>query len=180
METASLKSFATSARTELIREVAARITAVLAPGSSERVEKPRPLPLLEKAVTAAGGGDKGLGRRWPIRSPIPGSTGSSRCASWMPTVHPIRHRLARAGARRSTRDARRGEAGRLRHRRRPAKTQEMIAALLNGTRPSQGPPGEAYGLLLEAYCRLAQSHAVHVRARGRLHRTAHSGRAACR
>ncbi|MCH8559665.1 BREX-1 system adenine-specific DNA-methyltransferase PglX [Nesterenkonia sp. DZ6] len=56
MDTASLKSFATSARTELIREVGARITAVLAQGSPERVEQPRAVTALERAI-AAGGGD---------------------------------------------------------------------------------------------------------------------------
>ena len=59
METAPLKSFATSARTELIREVTARITAVLAQGSPERVEQPKAVAALEKAIAAAGGGDKG-------------------------------------------------------------------------------------------------------------------------
>src|ERR1700746_4054244 len=59
METASLKSFATWARTALIREVTARIAVVLAPASHERVEQPKAVDALEKAVIAAGGGDKG-------------------------------------------------------------------------------------------------------------------------
>ncbi|SNU02230.1 Methyltransferase domain-containing protein [Ruaniaceae bacterium KH17] len=59
METAPLKSFATSARTELIREVSARITAVLAQGSLERVEQPSAVAALERAIAATGGGDKG-------------------------------------------------------------------------------------------------------------------------
>lgn len=59
METTPLKSFATWARKELIREVTARIAAVLAPGSSERVEHARAVAALEKAITVAGGGDKG-------------------------------------------------------------------------------------------------------------------------
>ena len=59
METAPLKAFATSARTELIREVTARITAVLGPGSPERVESPTTVADLEKAVAASGGGDEG-------------------------------------------------------------------------------------------------------------------------
>ena len=40
METGPLKSFATWARTALIREVSARIAVVLAPASPERVEQP--------------------------------------------------------------------------------------------------------------------------------------------
>src|SRR3954447_2156121 len=59
METAPLKSFATSARIELIREVTARITAVLAQGSPERVEQPRAVTALERAIAGAGGGDQG-------------------------------------------------------------------------------------------------------------------------
>ena len=59
MDTTLLKSFATSSRTELIREVAARITAVLAPGSPERVEQPRAVSELERAISVGGGGDKG-------------------------------------------------------------------------------------------------------------------------
>src|SRR6185312_1674983 len=59
METAPLKNFATWARTALIREVTARIAAVLAPGSSERVEQAKTVAAVEKAVNAGGGGDKG-------------------------------------------------------------------------------------------------------------------------
>ncbi|MBF6289829.1 BREX-1 system adenine-specific DNA-methyltransferase PglX, partial [Nocardia cyriacigeorgica] len=59
MDTAPLKSFATSARTELIREVSARITAVLDQGSPERVEQPKAVTALESAIARAGGGDTG-------------------------------------------------------------------------------------------------------------------------
>jgi len=59
MDTGPLKSFATTARTELIREVAARITAVLAAGSPERVEQPNAVSALERAIAGAGGGDRG-------------------------------------------------------------------------------------------------------------------------
>lgn len=59
MDTAALKAFATAARTELIREVAARITAVLAPGSPERVEQPRAVMALERAISAGGSDEKG-------------------------------------------------------------------------------------------------------------------------
>ncbi|MEO2097831.1 MAG: hypothetical protein ABGX90_11885 [Brachybacterium sp.] len=59
MDTAPLKSFATSARTELIREMGARITAVLVQGSPERIEQPRAVTSLEQAIYAGGGGDKG-------------------------------------------------------------------------------------------------------------------------
>jgi hypothetical protein len=42
MDTAPLKSFATTARTELIREVAARITAVLAQARPSAWSSPTP------------------------------------------------------------------------------------------------------------------------------------------
>lgn len=63
METAPLRNFATWARASLIREVTARVAAVLAPGSSERVEEAKAVAALERAVIAAGGGDKGRCRR---------------------------------------------------------------------------------------------------------------------
>ncbi|WP_144826267.1 hypothetical protein [Micrococcus luteus] len=59
METTQLKSFAMSARTELLREVEARLTRVLSAGSHERVEHPRALHQLEDAITQAGGGAEG-------------------------------------------------------------------------------------------------------------------------
>ena len=59
METAPLKNFATWARNALIREVNARIAAVLAPGSSDRVEQSKAIAALDRAVAAAGGGDEG-------------------------------------------------------------------------------------------------------------------------
>ena len=59
MDTTALKSFATSARAELISEVGARITAVLPKSSHERVEKPRAVTALERAIAEAGGGDEG-------------------------------------------------------------------------------------------------------------------------
>jgi hypothetical protein len=154
METAPLKSYATWARTELIKEVSARIAAVLAPGSTERVEEAAAIKALETAVKAAGGeavgrakiadkvaytwfnriialrfmdanGYTGIG----IVSPLPGQT------SGQPEV------LA---------DAKRGVidtdvVGK--------RTAETISALLNGTRRSADPQGEAYSLLLAEYCR---------------------------
>ena len=59
MDTAPLKSFATWARTTLIREVNARVAVVLKTGSPERVEQPKAVADLETAVNAAGGGEKG-------------------------------------------------------------------------------------------------------------------------
>ncbi|MDC4232438.1 BREX-1 system adenine-specific DNA-methyltransferase PglX [Actinomyces sp. B33] len=59
MDTAALKTFAAAARNELIQEVEARLTAVLRPGSPERVERFAVVASLEKAIEAAGGGEEG-------------------------------------------------------------------------------------------------------------------------
>ncbi len=58
METAPLNSFATWARRELITQVSARLTAVLAPASPERVESQRAVTILERDIASAGGGAK--------------------------------------------------------------------------------------------------------------------------
>ena len=154
METAPLKSFATWARTALIREVTARIAVVLAPASPERVEQPKAVDALEKAVRAAGGGDK-AGRQSQTGSPTPGSTASSPCASWTPTATPAsasspRRRVARAA---SPRSSPRPSAATSTAQSSAPSARETVTGLLNGTRRSDDPQGEAYALLLAEYCR---------------------------
>ncbi|WP_433600363.1 BREX-1 system adenine-specific DNA-methyltransferase PglX [Nocardia sp. CA-135953] len=154
METAPLKSFATWARKELIREVTARIAVVLAPASSERVEQPNAVKALEKAVRAAGGNDKG-------RAAV-----ADRVAyTWFNRIIALRFMDANGytdigvvspqtgvetGQPEILAEAKRGNVdaavvGR--------KTRETVAALLNGTRRSGDAQGEAYALLLADYCR---------------------------
>lgn len=154
METASLKSFATWARTALIREVTARIAVVLAPASPERVEQPRVVAVLEKAVNGAGGGDKG-------RSAV-----ADRVAyTWFNRIIALRFMDAHGytgigvvspqagvdvGQPEILAEAKRGNID-------PdvvtQKIREAIAGLLNGTRRSDDPQGEAYALLLTEHCR---------------------------
>ena len=50
METAPLKTFATKARTEMIKEVAGRISVVLAKNSLARVEAAAAVHALERAI----------------------------------------------------------------------------------------------------------------------------------
>jgi hypothetical protein len=154
METAPLKSFATWARTALIREVTARIAVVLAPASTERIEQPKAVDTLEKAVNAAGGGEKGraavadrVAYTWFNRiialrfMDANGYTGigvvspQGEVASGQPEIL--------AEAKRASIDA--AVVG--------TKTREMVTGLLNGTRRSEDPQGEAYALLLAEYCR---------------------------
>ena len=154
METAPLKSFATWARTALIREVTARIAVVLAPASPERVEQPKAVEALEKAVNAAGGGDKGK------------AAVADRVAyTWFNRIIALRFMDANGytgigvvspqagvegGQPEILAEAKRGNidaavVG--------AKTRETVTALLNGTRRSDDAQGEAYALLLADYCR---------------------------
>ena len=154
METAPLKSFATWARTGLIREVTARIAAVLAPASSERVEQAKAVAALEKAVAAAGDGDKG---RAAVADKV--------AYTWFNRIIALRFMDANgytgigvvspqagievgqpeilAEAKRGVIDG--GVVG--------AQTRAAVAGLLDGTRASSDPQGEAYALLLADYCR---------------------------
>jgi len=155
METAPLKSFATWARTALIREVAARIAVVLAPASPERVEQPRAVAALERAVSAAGGGDGGraavadkVAYTWFNRiialrfMDANGYTGIG-------VVSPERGR--EGGQPEVLAEAKRGniDSAVVTNKR----AVETITSLLNGTRRSDDPQGEAYALLLAECCR---------------------------
>jgi type II restriction/modification system DNA methylase subunit YeeA len=150
METAPLKSFATWARTSLIREVTARIAIVLAPASPERVEQRGAVEALEKAVTAAGGGDKGKA-----------AVADKVAYTWFNRIIALRFMDAngytgvgvvspQAGQPEILAEAKRGNfetevVG--------GKTRETVTALLNGTRRSDDAQGEAYALMLTDYCR---------------------------
>ena len=155
METAPLKSFATWARTALIREVAARIAIALAPASPQRVEQPSAVATLEKAVSAAGGWNAGraavadrVAYTWFNRiialrfMDANGYTGIG-------VVSPERGR--QGGQPEVLAEAKRGniDSTVITNKR----TVETVTALLNGTRPSDDPQGEAYALLLAEYCR---------------------------
>ncbi|MCV7092678.1 BREX-1 system adenine-specific DNA-methyltransferase PglX [Mycobacterium interjectum] len=154
METAPLKSFAVWARTALIREVTARIAVVLAPASPERVEQPKAVAALEKAVIAAGGGDRG-------RAAV-----ADRVAyTWFNRIIALRFMDANGytgigvvspqagvdvGQPEVLAEAKRGniDAEVV-----SKKRSESVTGLLNGTRRSDDPQGEAYALLLTEYCR---------------------------
>jgi hypothetical protein len=182
METASLKSFATWARTALIREVTARIAVVMAPSSPERVEQPRVVAALEKAVNAAGGGDRG-------RSAV-----ADRVAyTWFNRIIALRFMDANGytgigvvspqagveiGQPEILAEAKRGniDAEVVNQQ-----VRETVTGLLNGTRRSDEPQGEAYALLLAEYCRYWHRSMPFMFERGgRLNRVAHSGQPACR
>jgi hypothetical protein len=154
METAALKSFATWARVALIGEVGARVAAVLAPGSSARVEQAQAIAALEKAVDAAGGGDTGraavvdkvayiwFNRIIALRfMDANGYTGVGVVSP--PVGVEVGQPEILAAAKRAVIDT---EVVR-------QTTRVAVAGLLDGTRPSNDPQGEAYALLLADYCR---------------------------
>ncbi|SHI29548.1 Methyltransferase domain-containing protein [Tessaracoccus bendigoensis DSM 12906] len=154
METAPLKSFATWARKELIREVGARIAVVLAPASPERVEQPRSVEALEKAVMVGGGGDVG---RAAVADKV--------AYTWFNRIIALRfmdangytgvgvvspHAGVQTGQPEILAEAKRGniDSGVV-----GVKARDVVAGLLNGTRRSADAQGEAYALLLADYCR---------------------------
>ncbi len=154
METAPLKSFATWARTALIREVTARIAVVLAPASSERVELPKLVDALEKGINAAGGGSKGQ------------AAVADRVAyTWFNRLIALRFMDAngytRVGVVSPQAGVEDGQPDVLAEAKRGnfdtevvgQKTRETVTALINGTRRSGDAQGEAYALLLADYCR---------------------------
>ena len=154
METAPLKSFATWARRELITQVSARLTAVLAPASPERVENQRAVTMLERDIAAAGGGAKGKD-----------AVADKVAYTWFNRIIALRFMDAngytgvgvvspphdqQTGQPEILADAKRGSID-------PAvvgntRTLDAIAGLLDGTRPSADAQGEAYNLLLAEYC----------------------------
>ena len=154
METAPLKSFATWARTALISEVTARIAAVLAPGSAERVEQARAITALEKAVTSAGGDDKG---RAAVADKV--------AYTWFNRIVALRFMDANGytgiGVVSPQAGVELGQPEILAEAKRGVidtevvsqTTRTAVAALLDGTRSSGDPQGEAYAVLLAEYCR---------------------------
>lgn len=156
MDTAPLKSFATSARTELIREVGARITAVLAQGSPERVEQPRAVTALERAVAAGGGGDQGrahvadkVAYTWfnrIIALRFMDANGYTGIGVVSPAADQVGQPEVLAAAKRGQVD---GDVVK-------GANATIVPGLLNGTRkprPGVDAQAEAYALLLADYCR---------------------------
>lgn len=149
METAPLKSFATRARIDLLKEVGARVLVVLAENSLARVESAGAVRELEEAI-ARDGREQVVDRvayTWFNRlialrfMDANGLTSSGVVSPGLGRTSGQPEVFAEA------------KAGTFDDGVVSAKTQELITSLLNGTRPSQDAQGEAYGLLLEAYCR---------------------------
>lgn len=156
METAPLKSFATAARTELIREVGARVTAVLAEGSPERVEQPRAVTALERAIAGAGGGDQGkahvadkVAYTWfnrIVALRFMDANGYTGIGVVSPATDQVGQPEVLAAAKRGQLDTDVVKGA----------SAATVTGLLNGTRqprPGVDAQAEAYALLLADYCR---------------------------
>ncbi|WP_026256238.1 BREX-1 system adenine-specific DNA-methyltransferase PglX [Mycobacterium sp. 155] len=154
MDTSALKSFAPWARTALINEVTGRIAAVLGPASRERIEQPRAIAALENTVKDAGNGDTG---RAAVAEQV--------AYTWFNRIIALRFMDANGytgigvvspqagievGQPEILADA---KAGNLDSEVVSPKVRDTVSALLNGTRRSSDPQGEAYALLLTEYCR---------------------------
>lgn len=154
METLPLKSFATWARTELITQVSARIAAVLGPASPDRTEYPRAVGALEVDIRKVGGDAKG---RDAVADKV--------AYMWFNRIVALRfmdvNGYAAAGVVSPTAGQRVGQPEILSDAKRgildpgvvSATTAATVNGLLDGTRSSADPQGEAYTLLLAEYCR---------------------------
>lgn len=154
MNTRKLESFASAARTLLIAQVGARMTAVLSPTSAARVEAPTAVRALEARIRERGGGEEG--RR---------HVAEEQAYVWFNRIIALRFMdangytspvLVSPDAGRTVGQpavlaaAKRGELDPEVFRN-PASV-ERIMGLLDGTVSSPDAQGEAYGLILAAYC----------------------------
>ncbi|WP_205647221.1 BREX-1 system adenine-specific DNA-methyltransferase PglX [Actinobaculum sp. 313] len=153
METTPLRNFATWARIELRSQVGARVTAVLAPGSSARTEHAGAVRMLESEIGRAGGGTVGkeavidrVAYTWfnrIIALRFMDANGYTDAGVVSPRVGQS------SGQPEILADAKRGVFDSTIS---PA-VVDAVTRLLDGSRPSADPQGEAYTLLLTEYCR---------------------------
>ena len=151
IDTRTLEAFATSARSQLMAEVKARLTAVLSPASTAREEFPSAIKALEKRIRHHGGDV--AGRRWVVEE---------QAYVWFNRIVALRFMDANdytspalvspdggatVGQPAVLAAAKRGEFDQ-----QVFGSTERITGLLNGTITSPAPQEEAYGLLLRAYC----------------------------
>ena len=154
MGTRTLEAFATSARSQLMAEVEARLTAVLSPASTAREEFPGAIRALEERIRHHGGDAAGQRRVVEEQAYV-----------WFNRIIALRFMDANGyaspalvspdggaavGQPAVLAAAKRGEFDRQVFTR-PG-SAERIAGLLNGTITSPAPQEEAYGQLLGAYC----------------------------
>ncbi len=155
METAPLKTFATTARTQLVKEVTARLGIVLQESSLERRENLAAISQLEKAVQSEGAGSEGRRRvaervayTWfnrIVALRFMDANGYTEVGVVSPAVGQT------VGQPEVLAEAKRGQIDRRIVTNNA--TVDRVTGLLNGTLTSDDPQREAYGVLLTAYCR---------------------------
>lgn len=151
IDTRALEAFAASARSRLMAEVEARLTAVLSPASTAREEFPSAIKALEERIRHHGG--DAAGRRRVVEE---------QAYAWFNRIIALRFMDANGytspalvspdggaavGQPAVLAAAKRGEFDQ-----QVFNSTERITGLLNGTITSPTPQEEAYGLLLRAYC----------------------------
>ncbi|OZG57433.1 Methyltransferase domain-containing protein [Bifidobacterium myosotis] len=159
MNTGKLQAFAAGARVELIKAVRAKLDAAMEPDSAARVDNPRAFAKLEEEIRANGGGEEGRAK-----------TAERHAYRWFNRIIALRYMDANeftmphvvsgddadnpnalpgvlsAAKRGEFDESVFGNVGA------KAKVMPTIQALLDGTKTSNDPQGDAYGLLLRAYC----------------------------
>ena len=154
IDTKKLEAFAAAARTQLLAEVEARLTIVLAPASTARIEAPGMVKELEDAIARHGGGREG--RRRIVEEQAYVWFNQIIALRFMDvnrytTTSVVSPEAGRAvGQPAVLAAAKRGEFD-LEVFTQPAH-MERITGLLNGTLTSHDAQGEAYGLILSAHC----------------------------
>ncbi|NMM99676.1 hypothetical protein G1C96_0254 [Bifidobacterium sp. DSM 109958] len=160
MNTNKLQAFAAQARTELMKSVRANLDAAMEPASAASVDNPRAFDSLKEEIKANGGGEPGRARtaerhayRWfnriiALRYMDANDFTSPHVVSGEDADNPHALPAVLSAARRGEFDDDVFGMGVGADK----KLAPTIAALLDGSKPSNDPQGEAYGLLLRAYC----------------------------
>ncbi|NEG54810.1 BREX-1 system adenine-specific DNA-methyltransferase PglX [Bifidobacterium platyrrhinorum] len=160
MNTNRLQGFAAEARVELIRAVRAKLDAAMEPDSAARVDDPGAFARLQEEIRGNGGGEQGRARtaerhayRWfnrivALRYMDANGFTSPHVVSGDDADNPNALPEVLSAAKRGEFDEDVFGSGV------GAKTKVVptIVALLDGSKPSNDPQGDAYGLLLRAYC----------------------------
>ena len=151
IDTRALEAFAASARSRLMAEVEARLTAVLSPASTAREEFPSAIKALEERIRHHDG--DAAGRRRVVEE---------QAYAWFNRIIALRFMDANGytspalvspdGAAAVGQPAVLAAAKRGEFDQQVFGSTERITGLLNGTITSPAPQEEAYGLLLRAYC----------------------------
>lgn len=149
MDTAALKSFATKARTDLMKGVAARLDVVLATGSNARAEQPGSIAALERVVeqTSRDAVVERVAYTWFNRI-IALRFMDAKGYTGVGVVSPEAGKST--GQPQVLSEAKGGDFD---SEVVSQKSQAEVTALLGPGAHGADPQGAAYGLLLEAYCR---------------------------